>query len=412
MKHYLIIGNGTAGTTAAEEIRKNDPNGRITLVTQENMPLYSRIRLPELIRGDIDKERLVIKSRAWHESRDIDLVTGKPIQRIDPSTRQAFTSEGTVYPFDALLIATGSTPFTPPIQGIDKKKPFTLRRMDDAIAIKEALKNAKKGVVIGGGLLGLEAASAISHAGCLVTVVEFFDRLLPRQLDNEGALRLQTILEEKGLAFKLGARTKEITPQGILLESGESISADIVLISAGVRPDLTALREIIAKPPPSDTSNRSNRSETSEGKMASDPQPSDPENAPPEIKTGRGIVVNAKMETTIPSIYAAGDVAEFEEKNDCIWPEATEQGRVAGINMAGGEAFYTPIPPSTKLKVVGISLASAGEIDVEGKMENDIVASDTVYKKIVKDVHGRIVGCIMLGDTSDFNTIVKQIKGD
>ncbi|MBF0112277.1 MAG: NAD(P)/FAD-dependent oxidoreductase [Desulfamplus sp.] len=420
MKQYLIIGNGIAGTTAAEEIRKHDQDGEILLVTNESLPLYSRIRLPDFLCGKIGEKELLIKNQDWHDKHKIRLLTETQIEKIDFNNKKA--SQGSNYfEFDALLLAVGSRAFIPPVKGCDQGGVFSLRSINDATSIIKKLtlnknlknktaqpsesspnsetinKEKKEVVVIGGGLLGLEAAAAMLHSGIGVTVVEFCDRLLPRQLDYDGAKLLQVSLEKMGINFKLGEATEEILgkihdgaqrlasvlkkvkfkPQvtGVKLKSGEILKADAVLFSAGVRPDLSLV-------------------------VNSD------------IKVDKGVMVNAQMETSISSIYAAGDVAEYDGVNFCIWSEAMEQGRVAGINMAGGDAQYKNIPPSNMLKVAGIALASAGEIDVDGKMDCDIVSTESIYKKIVKDKNGKIVGCIMIGDTTDFNKIFKQIKGE
>ncbi|MBF0209309.1 MAG: NAD(P)/FAD-dependent oxidoreductase [Desulfamplus sp.] len=420
MKQYLIIGNGIAGTTAAEEIRKHDQDGEILLVTNESLPLYSRIRLPDFLCGKIGEKELLIKNQDWHDKHKIRLITETQIEKIDFNNKKA--SQGSNYfEFDALLLAVGSRAFIPPVKGCDQGGVFSLRSINDANSIIKKLtlnknlknktakpsesspnsetidKEKKEVVVIGGGLLGLEAAAAMLHSGIGVTVVEFCDRLLPRQLDYDGAKLLQVSLEKMGINFKLGEATEEILgkihdgaqrlasvlkkvkfkPQvtGVKLKSGEILKADAVLFSAGVRPDLSLV-------------------------VNSD------------IKVDKGVMVNAQMETSISSIYAAGDVAEYDGINFCIWSEAMEQGRVAGINMAGGDAQYKNIPPSNMLKVAGIALASAGEIDVDGKMDCDIVSTESIYKKIVKDKNGKIVGCIMIGDTTDFNKIFKQIKGE
>ncbi|MBF0242649.1 MAG: NAD(P)/FAD-dependent oxidoreductase [Desulfamplus sp.] len=420
MKQYLIIGNGIAGTTAAEEIRKHDQDGEILLVTNESLPLYSRIRLPDFLCGKIGEKELLIKNQDWHDKHKIRLLTETQIEKIDFNNKKA--SQGSNYfEFDALLLAVGSRAFIPPVKGCDQGGVFSLRSINDANSIIKKLtlnknlknktaqpsesspnseninKEKKEVVVIGGGLLGLEAAAAMLHSGIGVTVIEFCDRLLPRQLDYDGAKLLQMSLEKMGINFKLGEATEEILgkihdgaqrlasvlkkvkfkPQvtGVKLKSGEILKADAVLFSAGVRPDLSLV-------------------------VNSD------------IKVDKGVMVNAQMETSISSIYAAGDVAEYDGVNFCIWSEAMEQGRVAGINMAGGDAQYKNIPPSNMLKVAGIALASAGEIDVDGKMDCDIVSTESIYKKIVKDKNGKIVGCIMIGDTTDFNKIFKQIKGE
>ena len=375
MKKYLIIGNGVAGTTAAGEIRKNDPDGLITMVTKEKIPFYSRIKLPDFVAGLVDKKDLIIKKDQWYEDNKIDLKTGITITGIDPSKNRAVDHKGNVSAYDSLLIATGSNPFIPPVKGSTKENVFSLRSFEDATDIVKAAESTENLVAIGGGLLGLEAAHALIKRGINVIVVEFFDRLLPRQMDSEGAQLLKEMLEKQGFEFRLGAKTNQITGEkiaaGVELESGEVLKADMVLFSAGVRPDL-------------DLPVKSG------------------------LETDRAVVVNSRMETSFENIYAAGDIAQFEKTNFCIWPEAQEQGRVAGANMAGGSEEFKTIVPSNRLKVAGIDLASAGDIDPENILESEIEKNDGIYRKIVKK-NGEIVGCIMLGSTAGFSDLVRQI---
>lgn len=423
MKKYLIIGNGIAGTTAAEEIRKHDAEGEIFLITRESLPLYSRIRLPDYLCGKIDEKNLIIKDQEWHDKNRIKLITGVEIAKLDYQAKRVFSKNGDTFEFDSLLLSPGSNSFVPPVKGAEKRGVMTLRTVDDAKALIAGCSQAREMVVIGGGLLGLEAAGALIQAGIKVTVIEFFDRLLPRQLDSQGAQLLQGMLEKMGFLFKLGEVTEEIIGKeseqgeklksifkgvkfqsiagGVKLKSGETIKADTVLFSAGVRPNLSLVAPRGARPDLS----------LLFGAEAARLQSVDSTKESPAIKTDKGIVVNERMETSVNSVYAAGDVAEYQGVNFCIWQEAMEQGRVAGINMAGGEALYSNTPPSNMLKVAGIALASAGEIDVDGKMEADIISTESVYRKIVKDHNGKTVGCIMIGDTADFNKILQQIKG-
>lgn len=377
MKRYVIIGNGAAGTTAAETIRKTDPQADIVLLTQERLPFYSRIRLPEYAAGKITEKDLIIKDLAWHETNRIRLYTETRAVSIDLKGKQVLTAGGQTFAWDKLLLAMGSHSFIPPVEGSKKSNVFALRGVDDAKKLLDLGDAVEDVVLIGGGLLGLEAGAQILNGGKRVTVVEFFDRLLPRQLDTEGAGKLQKLMEAMGFSFRLGEVTEAIVGdndrvEGVRLKSGETLKADAVLFAAGVRSTLDLV-------------------------------------AGSDIKADRGILVNERMETSIPDVYAAGDVAQFNDINYCIWPEAVEQGRVAGLAMAGGEAAYISHPPSNKLKVAGIALASAGDIDVENRQAQEIVSTDTVYRKLVRNTDGNLVGCILLGDTRDFNTLVKQM---
>ncbi len=375
MKKYLIIGNGVAGTTAAEKIRKNDPHGRITIVTDETIPFYSRIRLPDYVAGITDKQSLIIKKDQWYKDQNIDLKTGITITNIDHVNKQATDQAANVLEYDSLLIAAGSKSFIPPIEGNTKENVFVLRTFGDAENIIQSIGNARNAVLIGGGLLGLEAAYALIRKGLDVTVVEFFDRLLPRQMDNQGALLLKEMLEELGFKFRLDAKTKEVRGDKVVtnveLESGEVLPADILLFSAGVRSNLDLPIKL-------------------------------------GLEIDRGVIVNAQMETSLDGVYAAGDVAQFEQINFCIWSEAQEQGNVAGSNMAGGTEVFEAIVPSNRLKVAGIDLGSAGNIDPEDALESEIEKSNKVYRKLVKK-NGELVGCIMLGNTAGFSGVVRQI---
>ncbi len=376
MKKYLIIGNGVAGTTAAENIRKNDPEGQITIVTDEVLPFYYRIRLNEFISGDIQEEALVAKKKQWYGDNRIDLKLGTPVTGADPEKKVLLTGDNQEYSYDVVLVAAGSHSFIPPIKGADKPGVFALRSIQNARDIVTRARGLKDVILIGGGLLGLEAGNALRKLDKKITVVEFFPRLLPRQLDVDGAKRLQTIMEDMGFSFRLGTKTEEITGEdqvtGVRLEGGETLSAGMVIISAGVRPNLE-LAEALG------------------------------------VEKDKGIKVDEHLRTNRPDVYAAGDVAEFRGFPYGIWPAAMEQGRIAGINMAGGAASYDGTTMANSLKVVGIDLASAGDIDADGKFESQVVRDEKVYKKIVID-DNRIIGCIMLGDTKGFQKVTGMMS--
>jgi len=376
MKNYLIVGNGVAGTTAAENIRKQDKEGKITIVTDEDFPFYWRLRLNEYLAGDLTEEALSAKKAQWYGDQRIDLKLKTLIAGADPNEKVVFTEDKQRLSYDSLLIATGSHSFIPPIKGSEKEGVFALRNIQDARDISVWAKDIEDVVLIGGGLLGLEAGSALLKLGKKVTVVEFFPRLLPRQLDVDGAQRLQKIMEKMGFSFRLGARTQEISGNdqvtAVLLEGGESIPSKMVIISAGVRPNLELAE-------------------------------------PLGLENDKGIKVDEYLRTNQTDIYAAGDVAEFRGMPYGIWPAAMEQGQIAGTNMAGGNLVYKGTTMANSLKVVGVDLASAGNIDAENEKESRVVTDDKVYKKIVIEKN-QIVGCIMLGDTKAFNKITKAMS--
>jgi nitrite reductase (NADH) large subunit len=376
VKKYIIIGNGVAGTTAAENIRRNDSNGDITLVSVEDLPFYYRVRLPEVLSRSIAESELIAKKKDWYNEKKISLKLNTEIIQANSAEKTVLTADGATFDFDSLLLANGSHPFIPPIKGAGKKGVFTLHTINDIRIISQYAEKVNEIVLIGGGLLGLEAAYALHKLGKKITVIEFFPRLLPRQLDIEGAARLQHFFENLDFSFRLGATTREIKGvegvEQVILKDNDSLAAEMVIISAGVRPNLEL------------------------AKMLS-------------LETDKGVIVDKYLQTSLPDIYAAGDVIEFNSRTFGIWPAALEQGKIAGTNISGGSAVYEGTTLSNILKVAGIDLASAGEIDEDNKYESKIVTTDTIYKKAVID-NNRVIGCIMLGDRKNFNRISKAIS--
>jgi len=374
---YIIIGNGVAGSTAASHIRKHDSSGEITILTNEATPFYSRIRLIEYLAGEADEEEIVIHKNEWYKKNNIRLFMNTPAVEIDKERKEVVTSKGERFGFDKLLLATGGFPFVPPITGSDKEGVFTLRTIRNADGIISYSKGMKNVLIIGGGVLGLEAGNALIKRGFNITVVEYFPRLLPRQMDPEGAEILKTQFEHMGFVFYLGARSKEIIgddrARGLIMEDGTKIDADLIIVSAGIRPyaDLGS-------------------------KLG--------------LAVNKGLVVNDMMETDIKDIYAAGDLIEHRGVFYGIWPASEKQGEIAGINMAGGKTLYEGTTMSNVLKIVGIDLAAAGDIDAEGKYES-VIQKDTekyIYKKLViKD--NILSGAILFGDISGYRRILRAI---
>lgn len=378
MTTYIIIGNGVAGNAAAESIRKYDQGGDIHIFTREKVPFYYVPALPEYVAGAKQKNNIIIHEASWYEKQKIDLHLATEVTSIDPQQKVVTTNQGSQFTYDKLLLATGGYSFVPPIKGADLEGVMTLRTVEDAENIKTRAQQAKRAVLIGGGLLGLEAGNGLRKLGLDVAVVEFFPRLLPRQMDVPGAAMLQRQMEDMGFTFYLGAKTQEITRQGdqlqVILEGGEKIPADMVLISAGVRPELTLAKAL-------------------------------------GLEIDKGVKVDDYMQTRIKDIYAAGDLIEHRGRFYGIWPAAMEQGRVAGANMAGQAIAYEGTVPSNVLKVVGIDLMAAGEIDAEGQMEAVIFKDEAkkIYRKVViKD--NVIIGAILFGDIRGGQEIQAAMK--
>jgi len=375
---HVIVGAGIAGTSAADEIRKLDPKARITLLSEEPYPLYSRILLPEYLAGAIDESRLFIRNLAWYEERQITLLTSHPVQEVDPRERVVHTTSNRAFPYQRLLLATGGISFIPPLTGSHLPGVFALRTLDGAKALMDRARDHRQTVIIGGGVLGLEAGYGLLRSGSDVTVVEFFPRLLPRQMDVEGAAFLQRKLEGAGFRFVLGARSKEVVGagqvEGLVLEDGTRLDCSTILISAGVRPNRRLADQL-------------------------------------GLTVDKGVPVNDRLETGLPDIYAAGDLVEHRGVYYGLWAAAQKQGEVAGINMAGGQALYNGTTISNQLKITGVDLVAAGDIDPEKQADCIVVqdASSSVYKKmVIRD--GRIVGTILYGDVSDRGKILRAIE--
>jgi NAD(P)H-nitrite reductase large subunit len=366
MTTYLIIGNGVAGDAAAETIRKHDPEGRIVVFSRESRPFYYVPALPEYLAGDKTADQIIIHPQSWYDQRRIELHLATRVTQIDTAGKLVETDKGERFPYDKLLLATGGNSFIPPMQGVDSPGVFTLRTLADADRIKQAATGATTAVLIGGGLLGLEAGNGLRKLGLKIVVVEFFPRLLPRQMDAPGATILQRQMEDMGFSFFLGAKTREIAlnPAGLTvsLESGEKIRGDLVLISAGVRPDLSLAQAL-------------------------------------GLEIDKGVRVDDTMKTSRDGIYAAGDLVEHRGRFYGIWPAAQAQGTVAGAVMAGQAAKYEGTLPSNVLKVVGIDLVAAGDIDADGKLAAIVhrdEAKKTYRKLVIQD--NFLVGAILLGD--------------
>ena len=378
MKRFLIVGDGVAGARAAVKIRETDAKGEIHIFTEEAYPFYYRVRFPELVAGEITGKDLMIHSHEFYQSKGIVLHLEERIADGNLVKKEVRSEQGKTYAYDSLLIATGGYAFVPPIKGVDKKGVFTLRSMKDALGMKEFSEKVSRAILIGGGLVGLETGGALLRRGIKVAVIEHNPRILPRQTDPEGSQILQGKMEQMGFSFLLQGQSDEIlgseTVEGVRLKDGRTVEGEMVIMSAGVKPSI-ALGKTLGL----------------------------------EIKNG--IVVDDHLKTKIEGIFAAGDVAEHQGRVYGIWPAAQRQGETAGINMAGGDVLYKGTVVSNTLKVVGINLTAAGEIDPEGKLEC-IVKSDRencVYCKVAFK-EDRMVGCILLGDVKGSKEILNAIE--
>jgi len=376
---YLIVGGGVAGVMAAQAIARADPTAQVHVFSAEPHPYYQRPRLWEFIAGKIERDALYFRPPVWYAERGIHLHLGVRVTEIDPHAHRLTLADSSRVEYDRLLLAMGGHPFVPPFEGVRKKGVFTLRTLEDALAIKEYAQGIATAAVIGGGLLGLETARALLSPGLEVSVIEFVPHLLPRQLDVEGAQILQSRLEALGLRIVTDAATEAILGDeravGVRLKDGRVIDGELVLISTGIRSRVELAREA-------------------------------------GLEVNRGVVVDEQLRASATDVYAAGDVAEFEEVVYGIIPAAIEQARAAAMNMvSSSSATYGGTVPATTLKIVGIDLICLGEATATGD-EFTILrrsdAADGVYRRLALR-EGKIVGAILLGDTQNAQSLKKLI---
>ena len=367
----LIIGASAAGNSAAKEIRKISARAEVTLISDENHLPYYRPLLTRYI-GDRSVENnpaFLLNREEWYRENRVDLVLGEKVTVIDPSSRKVKTNRDREAAFDRLILATGSCPFVPLEGATGCENVFAVRTMDDARSVNNYAENAKKAVIIGGGLLGLEAADALLKRNLEVSIVEMAERILPLQLDHDGSRFLESIVRAKNLTLYLGTVARELIGRpkvgAVGLASGEEIPADMVLFSIGVRPNIKLASEI-------------------------------------GLETKKGILVNDRMETKREGIYACGDAAEYG-RSLCLWMPAVRQGITAGLNAVGMNAVYDAVEYPATLNSLGTRVFSIGDLarnqDASHyKTLESASAADGVYKKLYF-LDDRLVGGILIGDT-------------
>lgn len=368
---YLIIGNGIAGLAAAREIRSNSEEGTIIMVSNEPTLTYYRVKLTEYISKDFVDEDLLVSKENWYQDKNIKVMLRKFVEDIDVINNKVKLDDGQVIEYEKLLIATGSRPFIPPINGKYQEGVFALRTLKDLHYIKDYMKSCEDVSVIGGGLLGLEAAWSLKQLGKNVSIIEFAPYLLPRQLDKEIANKLEEKLSSIGFKVYLSSQGEEITGEGkavgIKLNGERNIKADAILVSSGIRPNLDLVRDTT-------------------------------------IEYDKGIKVDKHLKTNIDNVYAAGDVVEIEGMVLGLWTAGNEQGKVAGANMAGKELEYNQPKIFTTLKIGSIELFSAGIInDFDRVYEYKDEKGDIHHKIFTKD--GKIAGVILFGDLKEVNAL-------
>ncbi len=362
----VVIGGGIAGLSAAEAARRIAPDASITLVCQEDDLPYYRLNLTRYLAGEITASDLPVHPESWYAEQRITMLNGAEVTTIDRSARLVAFKSHPAQSYDRLVLAMGAHPSIPPLPGAELENVATLRTCRDAEMILQQSRPGAGCVIIGGGVLGLEAAAALARRDVRVTLVEGVDWLLPRQLNRAVGERLAAVARGLGINLVCGARIRELAGmqavQGVVLESGETIPADLVIIAAGVRSNSYLAR------------------------MAG-------------LDVNNGVVVDQHLRTSDPGIFAAGDLSEHQGTLYGTWAPAQYQGTIAGMNAAGGDAVFGGIPRSNSIKVLGVDLFSIGLVHPDDAsylvFEDD---GDTFQQFVFRDSH--LVGAVLLGDIS------------
>lgn len=375
IERVVVLGNGIAGVTAADHVRRRHPLCSIDLVADEAHHLYNRMGISRLIYGRSAMQGLQLLPDSWYEDNVITTWLNTRARAIDREGRKVELATGDSLPYDQLIVATGSSSRVPPIDGFGGEGSFVLRTADDALAVRAFSQRhgCVRATVAGGGLLGLEAAYALHKLGLHVTVVEAGPRLMVQQLDARAAEILHAYVEGLGLKVVVGDIVSEIVANGrvrsVRLGDDTSLPSDIFLACAGVAPNVDLARDA-------------------------------------GLDVQRGIVVDDHLRTSDEHIFAAGDTAEHRGRTYGLWPSAVEQAEIAADNAVGGEREYAGTSPVTVLKVVGVELTSIGRFEAEPSDEVIALEEDDGrrYRKLVI-ADGRVVGAILLGFSQDVSAI-------
>jgi nitrite reductase (NADH) large subunit len=380
---YVVIGGSAAGISAVEAIRSKDRTSPIELFSSEGTPFYSRVLLSYYIAGAITKEELHFRPLEFFSENRVTAHLGQRVEEVLPESKSIRMEDGRVYPYDRLLIATGSSPKILDIPGKDKKGVVVIRNIDHAQEIVNRLEEIKTACVLGGGLIGLRTGYALSVRGVKVKIIVKSSHVLSQMLDRDAAEMIEGTMREHGIDIRTGRDAVEIvgkeSVEGIILDDGERINCQLVVIGKGVQPNVDFISST-------------------------------------QIKVNEGIVADETMRTNLPDIYVAGDVAETFDLStgrmgvNAIWPCAFEQGRVAGLNMAGKEAKYGGSFRMNSLDFYGLPVISMGITRIDGnEFQQFQRKTKSTYRKLVlRD--GRIVGAILVGQVQKAGILTALLK--
>lgn len=374
---YVIIGNSAAAVGCIEGIRQYDKSGSITVVSSENYHTYSRPLISYLLYGKTDEQRMKYRPDSFYDDNGCTFMPGKTVTAVDPDKKKIVLDDGQKIAYDKLLIATGSSPFVPPIEGLDTvKQRFSFMTLDDAKAIQAAIKPDARVMILGAGLIGLKCAEGIADHVGNITVVDLADRILPSVLDVRASAIVQKHLEDHGITFHLGDSAQSFGENYAVLKSGLKVEFDMLITAVGVRPN-TALA------------------------------------AKAGCEVHRGIVTDNHCLTTLPDIYAAGDCSESldvsidDHRILALLPNAYMQGECSGIHMAGGKKTYDNAIPMNAVGFFGLHIITAGDYRGEETVTED--PTDGSYKKLVTH-DGLLKGYILVGNVARAGIYTSLIK--
>ena len=362
-KNYVIVGNSAAAIGCVEGIRQVDTKGSILIVSDEPHHTYSRPLISYLLWGKTDRQRMKYRPDSFYEDNKVDTLFGVKATALHPEEHTLELDNGETVTYGKLLLATGSRPFIPPMEGLDQvEKKFTFMTLNDALALEEAITPDSKVLSVGAGLIGLKCAEGIFEKVASLTVVDLANRILPSILDEEGSKLVQEYIEKKGVKFYLSDSVAKFEDGMARLNSGAEVEYDVVVIAVGVRPNVELAQQA-------------------------------------GIDVNRGILTDVHCATSAADVYAAGDctvshnIASDQDQILALLPNAYMQGETAGIEMAGGEANYDKAIPMNAMGMLGLHMITAGVYDGEVYKEQNCEG----YKKLfVKD--GKLKGYILIGD--------------
>lgn len=376
---FVILGNGIAGVSAAEKIREINSTCNITIVSSEAVLAYNRPMLTKSLNKLDNVEDIFIHNKDWYDKNNIINKLNTNVKEINTKEKYVELEDGQQVKFDKCIYALGAKCNIPSIKGADKIGVIAIRELADVDIVKEQMKSTQNVVVIGGGVLGLEAAWQLSKKA-KVTVLEVADKLMVRQLDDRAGELIAKLMELNNIDFKLSANIVEISgndkAESVILDSGEEFKADLVIVSAGIRSNIEIAKEC-------------------------------------GINVKRAINVNEKMETNVKDIYACGDCAEYNGINYALWHEAMAMGKVAGANAAGDNLDYIIEPANLTFDGMGTSLFAAGDV---GKNDNlkykyvEVFDEDNMNYEKYYFVNEKLVGVILLGNTKKMKELLDALK--